>query len=86
LNDSRNMTESARMGSTASSDGSILVSTIDSPNSQLAKSAGKVSARNLQVLSYITEFYHLTIEQQESLTIVSVLFEQHSRDVDILRR
>jgi len=58
------------MGSTASSEGSILVSTIDSPNSQLAKSVGKVSARNLQVLSYIEEFYHLAIEQQLDFTML----------------
>jgi hypothetical protein len=32
---------------------------IASPNSQLAKSVGKVSAKNLQMLSIIAEFYHL---------------------------
>ncbi|WP_263363439.1 hypothetical protein [Pseudanabaena sp. UWO310] len=32
--------------------------TMGSPNSQLAKSVGKVSAKNLQMLSIIAEFYH----------------------------
>jgi hypothetical protein len=58
LNDFRNITESARIGSMDSSDGSSLVKLIGSPNSQLAKSVGKVSAKNLQMLSIIAEFYH----------------------------
>ncbi|MCA6543861.1 MAG: hypothetical protein IM576_11500 [Pseudanabaena sp. M074S1SP2A07QC] len=59
LNDFRNITESARIGSTDSSDGSSLVKLMGSPNNQLAKSMGKVSAKNLQMLSIIAEFYHL---------------------------
>ena len=55
--DSRKMTESARIGSADSSDGSSFVRGIDFPKSQLAKSSGKCSARNLQVLSYIKELY-----------------------------
>jgi hypothetical protein len=58
LNDFRNITESARIGSTESSDGSSLVKAIASPSSQLAKSVGKFSAKNLQMLSIIAEFYH----------------------------
>ncbi|MFN5391187.1 MAG: hypothetical protein ACK5CM_18845 [Pseudanabaena sp.] len=49
--DSRNIIESARIGSTESSDGSSLVREIDFPNIQLAKSLEKLSARNLQMLS-----------------------------------
>ncbi|MFM7600551.1 MAG: hypothetical protein ACKO7R_05020 [Pseudanabaena sp.] len=59
--DSRKITESARIGSTDSSDGSILVRAIASPNIQLAKSVEKLSARNLQILSIILGFYHLPI-------------------------
>ena len=59
--DFRNITESARIGWTESSDGSSLVKVIGSPSSQMAKSVGKVSARNLQMLSIIAEFYHLPI-------------------------
>ncbi len=55
--DCKKISESARMGSTDNSDGSNLVRSIGSPNNQLAISAGKVSAMNLQVLSYIQEFY-----------------------------
>ena len=58
FNDFRNITESARIGSTESSDGSSLVKAIASHKSQLAKSVGKVSARNLQMLSIIAGFYH----------------------------
>ena len=58
FNDFRNITESARIGSTESSDGSSFVKAIGSPKSQLAKSVGKVSAKNLQMLSIIAEFYH----------------------------
>jgi hypothetical protein len=54
--DSRNITESARIGSTDSSDGSILVKAIASPSIQLAKSAEKLSAKNLQMLSIIAGF------------------------------
>ena len=56
--DSRNITESARIGSTESSDGSSLVRVMDFPKIQLAKSSEKFSARNLQMLSIIAEFYH----------------------------
>ena len=52
------MIESARIGSTESSDGSSLVKWIDFPNIQLAKSLEKLSARNLQMLSIIAKFYH----------------------------
>jgi hypothetical protein len=41
------------MGSTESSDGSILVRVMASPNIQLAKSLEKLSAKNLQMLSII---------------------------------
>lgn len=47
------------MGSTESSDGSIFVRVMASPNIQLAKSLEKLSAKNLQILSIIAEFYHL---------------------------
>ena len=50
------------MGSTDSSDGSILVRVMASPNIQLAKSLEKLSAKNLQILSIIAEFYHLRRE------------------------
>jgi hypothetical protein len=56
FDDSKNMTESARIGSKDSSDGSILVNGIAFPKSQLAKSVEKFSAKNLQVLSYIAKF------------------------------
>lgn len=55
------MTESARIGSAESSEGSSFVRGIDFPKSQLAKSSGKFSARNLQVLSYIAKFYHFKV-------------------------
>ena len=51
------------MGSTNSSDGSILVRVMASPNIQLAKSLEKLSAKNLQMLSIIAEFYHLRRRQ-----------------------
>ncbi|MCA6503692.1 MAG: hypothetical protein IM596_13770 [Pseudanabaena sp. M051S1SP2A07QC] len=60
------MTESARIGSAESSDVSSLVNGIDFPKSQLAKSSGKFSARNLQVLSYIGEFYHFNVSHSYS--------------------
>nr|WP_055076250.1 hypothetical protein [Pseudanabaena sp. 'Roaring Creek'] len=59
LTDFRNITESAQIGSMDSSDGSSLVKAMGSPNIQLAKSVGKVSAKDLQMLSIIAEFYHL---------------------------
>lgn len=51
--DLRKITESARMGSTESSEGLSVVRVMGSPKSQLAKSVGKVSAKNLQILSII---------------------------------
>jgi hypothetical protein len=39
-----------------------------SPKSQLAKSVGKVSAKNLQMLSIMGEFYHLPIAPLALLT------------------
>jgi hypothetical protein len=51
--DSRNITESARIGSVESSDGSSLVRLMASPKIQLAKSLEKLSAKNLQMLSII---------------------------------
>jgi hypothetical protein len=50
---------SARMGSSDSSFGLNYVKAIGSPNSQVAKSVEKVSARNLQTLSNIPKSYHL---------------------------
>ena len=51
--DCRKMTESARIGSNDNSDGLSWVRGMGLPSSQVAKSVGNVSARNLQVLSYI---------------------------------
>ena len=56
--DSRNITGSARIGSTASSDCSVLVRVMGLPSSQLARSVEYLSARNLQTLSIITGFDH----------------------------
>ena len=53
FDDLRKITESARIGSTESSEGLSVVRVMGSPKSQLAKSVGKVSAKNLQILSII---------------------------------
>ena len=49
--DSRRIKESARIGSTESSEGSILVKATGFPSNQVAMSREKFSAMNLQVLS-----------------------------------
>jgi hypothetical protein len=57
---------------------------IASPKSQLAKSVGKVSARNLQMLSIIAGFYHPHGYLRTTQALVQKISNQFERIARIL--